>query len=157
MIQHIPGIPDKLAYQRLIPAIAKVVKIFLCGLLVAILACAICSMAIAQGGKAEAREIKFKKGSNSGIYSGYIKKSEEAEYSFGAKKDQKVSVKLDCKPQNAASIKMQDPDFHDFELQDDGQGNFHGQLTKSGQYLFSVINRDATTNRTTYSFTITIE
>src|SRR5690349_7208030 len=94
-----------------------------------------------QGGKAEPNEIKFKKGSNSIKITGNIKKSEEAEYTFEAKKNQVVKILLDSIPANKVIIKIMDSDSEDIKMKLDGENQYSFKLLKDGEYFISISNK----------------
>ena len=68
------------------------------GIAAVILILIACAAAFAQGGKAEPNRIEFKRGATSTTINGVVRGDEEAEYVLGAKKGQRLIIKLTSVP-----------------------------------------------------------
>jgi hypothetical protein len=65
------------------------------------------SAAIAQGGgKAEPNRIEFKRGTSSTTISGTVRGAEQAEYVLGAKKGQRLVIKLTSAPAKSSVFQL---------------------------------------------------
>lgn len=115
------------------------------------------SNALAQGGKAEGKVIKFQKGSSSATIKDFIKGDEESEYTFNAKKGQLVSITISSEPSDNIVPIAKDPDFNDIKLDSDGKNKYLFKLDQSGEFFLSFQGGNKTTKKTNYSFTISIK
>jgi hypothetical protein len=127
---------------------------FLPVLLLTLLAC---SGALAQrGGKAEPNRIEFKRGTNSTTISDTVHGDEQAEYVLGAKKGQKLIIKLTSVPAKSSVFQLLGPDNDTLGLEYDANYNYSGTLPKTGDYLITVARPTASKGTSKYKLTITV-
>lgn len=108
------------------------------------------------GGKAEPREIKIKRGSNSTTLSGVVHNSEEAEYTLNAKKGQRLTIKLTSTPVKSSVFQILGPDNDTLGLEFDANFSYSGVLPKTGDYFISVKRPTESKGTSRYRLTITI-
>jgi len=131
-------------------------SVFICGqvLLFTLLAC---SGAIAQhGGKAEPNRIEFKRGANSSTVSGTVRGDEQAEYVIGAKKGQKLTIKLSSVPAKSAVFQILGPENDTLGLEFDANFDYSGTLPTTGDYFITVARPGGSKGTSKYTMRITI-
>ncbi len=107
------------------------------------------------GGKAEPSRITFKRGSHSVTLKGKLRGDEQAEYTFGGRKGQHLTINVAAIPSVFISLELQDPNGAAFRLL--GSGNrWSGDLPETGDYLLYVKILDAKTRRASYTLTLSI-
>jgi hypothetical protein len=98
----------------------------------ALLVLVACSAAIAQGGgKAEPNRIEFKRGTTSTTINGTVRGDEQAEYVLGAKKGQKLVIKLTSVPAKSSVFQLLGPDGDTLGLEFDANYDYSGILPKT--------------------------
>jgi hypothetical protein len=97
-----------------------------------------CAAAFAQGGKAEPNRIEFKRGTTSTIINGVVRGDEEAEYVLGAKKGQRLIIKLTSVPVKSSVFQLLGEDNDTLGLEYDANFNYSGVLPKTGDYFITV-------------------
>jgi hypothetical protein len=112
----------------------------------------------AQGGKAEPNRIKFAKGKSSITLSGTLSNDQQMEYVFGAKKGQKITLKVTSQPKGK---------FFDFELAGDGfdleteydyYDDYSFKAPEDGDYVVFVRKRPTeNTKKAKFFLTLTIK
>src|SRR5437667_9957837 len=80
-------------------------SVFICGCFL-ILICAAAPAFAQHGGKAEPLRIEFKRGTTSTTVSGVVHGDEEAEYVLGAKKGQRLIIKLTSIPVKSSVFQL---------------------------------------------------
>lgn len=104
-----------------------------------------------RGGKAEPNRIKFARNANYGTVSGYVQGDEEAEYVFGAKGGQKITVGITDTPNGSVVVVVTAPDGSPVELED-------GSATLPGDGDFTLVVKKAkpSKGKSTYTVKLTI-
>ena len=106
------------------------------------------------GGKAEPNEIKFAKGRSSKVLTGTLGGDEEMEYSFGAKKGQKVTI-ANTKS-NLFSFRIFNEDAG-YNSEDISEKTFMFEIPESGEYMFFIKRTGASARNAAFALTITIK
>lgn len=120
--------------QRLLFYLCK--SVFICGCFFLILAA---SPAFAQGGgKAEPLRIEFKRGTTSTTVSGSVRNSEEYEYVLGAKKGQRLKIKITSTPVKSSVFQLLGEDQDTLGLEHDANFDVSIVLPKDGDYFINV-------------------
>src|SRR5436853_427535 len=118
--------PFKLSYLRR--------SAFICGCFAFLLFTA--APAFAQhGGKAEPQRIEFKRGATSTSVSGNVRNDEQYEFVLGAKKGQRLSVKITSTPVKSSVFQILGEDQDTLGLEHDANFNVSIVLPKDGDYL----------------------
>jgi len=113
--------------------------------------------ALAQGGgKAEPLRIEFKPGSSSTVVSDSIKNDQQAEYVLGARKGQRLTIKLTSVPRRSAVFDLTAPDNADLGLEYDANYEFNKILPVTGDYLIVVVRPTSTPGKASYKLSINI-
>lgn len=108
----------------------------------------------AQGGKAEAKRIRFAAGASSASVAGSLRNGQEMEYIFGASKGQTVTIT------NATSSQF---DFRVFNEELFSEGDFDSshsyafEVPETGDYLFTVRKKQTGTRSARFSMRIKIK
>jgi len=117
----------------------------------------IASAVMAQrGGKAEPNRIEFKRGANSTTISGTVRGEEEAEYVLGAKKGQRLVIKLTSVPAKSSVFQLLGPDNDTLGLEFDANWDYSGKLPKTGDYLITVARPTQSKGTSKYKLTVTV-
>src|SRR3989475_10346053 len=88
-----------------------------------------CSVTMAQhGGKAEPLRIEFKRGTTSTTVSGVVRGDEEAEYVLGAKKGQRLIIKLTSVPVKSSVFQLLGEENDTLGLEHDANFEYSGVL-----------------------------
>ena len=113
--------------------------------------------ALAQGGgKAEPLRIEFKPGSSSTVVSDSIKNDQQAEYVLGARKGQRLTIKLTSVPRRSAVFDLTAPDNADLGLEYDANYEFNKILPVTGDYLIVVVRPTSSHGKASYKLSINI-
>jgi hypothetical protein len=113
--------------------------------------------ALAQGGgKAEPKRVEFKRGTTSATISDSISNEVQAEYVFGAKKGQRLTIKLTSIPSRSAVFDLKAPEGADLGLEYDANYSYSGLLPETGDYLIFVVRPTSSPGRSSYKLTITV-
>lgn len=116
-----------------------------------------CSPAMAQrGGKAEPNRIEFKRGAKSTTISGTVRGSEQAEYVLGAKKGQRLVIKLTSVPTKSSVFQLLGPDNDTLGLEYDANYNYSGTLPKTGDYFITVARPGGSKGTSKYKLSVTV-
>lgn len=124
---------------------------------VVLICLSLCSVALAQGGKAEPQQIKFKPGTSSATIKDKIKNAEEAEYAFSAKAGQRLTIKLVSVPGRSSVFNIESPNKKDMGLEYDANYNYQGKLPESGDYLITVSRPAKSRGVSSYTLVISIK
>ena len=109
-----------------------------------------------RGGKAEPNRIEFKRGTNSTTISDTVRGDEQAEYVLGAKKGQRLIIKLTSVPAKSSVFQLLGPDNETLGLEYDANYNYSGTLPKTGDYAITVARPTASKGTSRYKLTITV-
>jgi hypothetical protein len=110
---------------------------FICGCL--LLCFGTAAPAFAQhGGKAEPLRIEFKRGTASTNVSGSVRNDEEYEYVLGAKKGQRLTIKITSAPVKSSVFQLLGEDQDTLGLEHDANFNVSIVLPKDGDYFINV-------------------
>ena len=134
-------------------------SVFICGRLLPVLlfTLLVCSGAMAQrGGKAEPNRIEFKRGAKSTAISGTVRGSEQAEYVLGAKKGQRLVIKLTSVPAKSSVFQLLGPDNDTLGLEFDANWDYSGKLPKTGDYFITVARPTASKGSSRYKLTVSV-
>lgn len=123
----------------------------------ALLVLVACSAAIAQGGgKAEPNRIEFKRGTSSTTINGTVRGDEQAEYVLGAKKGQRLVIKLTSVPAKSSVFQLLGPDNDTLGLEYDANYDYSGTLPKTGDYLITVARPGESKGTSRYKLTVSV-
>ena len=115
------------------------------------------SGAIAQGGgKAEPNRIEFKHGTTSTMISGTVRGDEQAEYVLGAKKGQRLIIKLTSGPIRSSVFQLLGPDNDTLGLEFDANYDYSGTLPRTGDYFITVARPGGSKGTTRYKLTVSV-
>ena len=112
-------------------------SVFICGSFLLVLFTVTAALA-QHGGKAEPLRIEFKRGATSTIVSGVVRGDEEAEYVLGAKKGQRLIIKLTSIPVKSSVFQLLGEDNDTLGLEHDANFEYSGVLPKTGDYFINV-------------------
>lgn len=122
-----------------------------------LLVLAACSAAMAQGGgKAEPNRIEFKRGTSSTTISGTVRGDEQAEYVLGAKKGQKLVIKLTSVPAKSSVFQLLGENNDTLGLEYDANFDYSGILTKTGDYFITVRRPTESKGTSRYRLMVTV-
>jgi|SRR5437868_7842450 len=114
-------------------------------------------IAVAQhGGKAEPLRVEFKRGATSTTVSGVVRGDEEAEYVLGAKKGQRLIIKLTSVPVKSSVFQLFGEDNDTLGLEHDANFEYSGVLPKTGDYFINVKRPTEAKGTSRYKLTVTI-
>jgi hypothetical protein len=123
----------------------------------ALLALVACSAAMAQGGgKAEPNRIEFKRGTTSTTISGTVRGDEQAEYVLGARKGQRLVIKLTSVPEKSSVLQLLGPDNDTLGLEYDANYDYSGTLPKTGDYFITVARPGESKGTSRYKLTVSV-
>jgi hypothetical protein len=124
----------------------------------AVLVLLACSAAMAQGGgKAEPNRIEFKPGTTRTTISGTVRGDEQAEYVLGAKKGQRLIIKLTSVPVKSSVFQLLGPDNDTLGLEFDSNWDYSGPLPKTGDYFITVARPTESKGTSRYKMTVSIQ
>jgi hypothetical protein len=116
-----------------------------------------CTAAMAQGGgKAEPNRIEFKRGTTRTTISGTVRGDEQAEYVLGAKKGQRLIIKLTSAPVKSSVFQLLGPDNDTLGLEFDSNWDYSGTLPKTGDYFITVARPTESKGTSRYKLTVTV-
>jgi hypothetical protein len=117
-----------------------------------------CTAAMAQGGgKAEPNRIEFKRGTTRTTISGTVRGDEQAEYVLGAKKCQRLIIKLTSVPVKSSVFQLLGPDNDTLGLEFDSNWDYSGTLPKTGDYFITVARPTESKGTSRYKMTVSIQ
>ena len=123
----------------------------------ALLVLAACVAAMAQGGgKAEPNRIQFKRGTTSTTISGTVRGDEQAEYVLGARKGQRLVIKLTSVPAKSSVFQLLGPEGDTLGLEFDANYDYSGTLPKDGDHSITVSRPTQSKGSSKYQMTISI-
>ena len=132
-------------------------SVFICGRFLPVLfILLVCSGAMAQRGKAEPNRIEFKRGTNSTTISDTVRGDEQAEYVLGAKKGQRLIIKLTSVPVKSSVFQLLGPDNDTLGLEYDANYNYSGTLPKTGDYFITVARPTGSKGTSRYKLTVSV-
>lgn len=108
------------------------------------------------GGKAEPNRIEFKRGANSTTIGGTVRGEEQAEYVLGAKKGQRLVIKLTSAPAKSSVFQLLGPDNDTLGLEFDANWDYSGKLPKTGDYFITVARPTASKGTSRYKLTVSV-
>jgi len=126
------------------------------GIAAVILILIACAAAFAQGGKAEPNRIEFKRGATSTTINGVVRGDEEAEYVLGAKKGQRLIIKLTSVPAKSSVFQLLGEDNDTLGLEYDANFDYSGVLSKTGDYYVTVARPTKTKGTSRYKLVVTV-
>lgn len=116
-----------------------------------------CSVAAAQGGgKAEPNRIEFKRGTSSTTISGVVRGDEQAEYLLGAKKGQRLIIKLTSVPAKSSVFQILGENNDTLGLEYDANFDYSGVLPKTADYFITVRRPTESKGTSRYKLTVTV-
>ena len=128
----------------------------ICGLFVFLLFTA--APAFAQhGGKAEPLRIEFKRGATSTTVSGSVRNDEQYEYALGAKKGQRLTIKISSTPVKSSVFQLLGEDQDTLGLEHDANFNVSMVLPKDGDYFIFVSRPTSAKGKSKFTLAITIK
>jgi len=126
------------------------------GIAAVILILIACAAAFAQGGKAEPNRIEFKRGATSTTINGVVRGDEEAEYVLGAKKGQRLIIKLTSVPAKSSVFQLLGEDNDTLGLEYDANFDYSGVLSKTGDYYITVARPTKMKGTSRYKLVVTV-
>ncbi len=124
----------------------------------AVLILVACSAAMAQGGgKAAPNRIEFTRGTTRTAISGTVRGDEQAEYVLGAKKGQRLIIKLTSVPVKSSVFQLLGPDNDKLGLEFDSNWDYSGTLPKTGDYFITVARPTESKGTSRYKMTVSIQ
>ena len=115
-----------------------------------------CAAAVAQGGKAEPNRIEFKRGTTTTVINGIVRRDEEAEYVLGAKKGQRLIIKLTSAPLKSSVFQLLGEDNDRLGLEYDANFDYSGVLPKTGDYFITVARPTKAKGTSRYKLVVTV-
>jgi len=129
---------------------------FICGCLVFLIGTATVAMA-QHGGKAEPLRIEFKRGTTSTNVSGSVRNDEQYEYVLGAKKGQRLTIKITSSPVKSSVFQLLGEEQDTLGLEHDANFNVSIVLQKDGDYFIFVSRPTSTKGSSRFTLWITIK
>ena len=132
---------------------------FICGRFLPVLLFTLLAFsgAMAQGGgKAEPNRIEFKRGANSTTISGRVRGDEQAEYVLGARKGQRLVIKLTSVPPKSSVFQLLGPDNDTLGLEYDANYNYSGTLPTTGDYFITVARPTESKGTSRFKLVVTV-
>src|ERR1043166_2368702 len=131
-------------------------SVFICGCLLFLMFTA--GPVFAQhGGKAEPLRIEFKRGTMSTTVSGSVRNDEQYEYVLGAKKGQRLTIKITSTPVKSSVFQILGEGNDTLGLEHDANFDVSVRLPKDGDYFLSVSRPTSAKGRSNFKLTITIK
>src|SRR6185436_17767800 len=90
------------------------------------------------GGKAEPQRIEFKRGATSTRVSGSVRNDEQYEFVLGAKKGQRLTIKITSTPVKSSVFQILGEDQDTLGLEHDANFNVSIVLPRDGDYFINV-------------------
>jgi hypothetical protein len=109
----------------------------------------------AQGGKAEPLRIQFARGRDGATLNGKLRGDQQAEYSLGAKKGQKLTLGLQATPPGSVTLKAMGPETN-LELKPNSNQQWEAVLPEDGDYEIWVIRASNKPGISRYKLRVTI-
>jgi hypothetical protein len=141
--------------QQLIPFYLRK-SAFICGCFLFLVFAA--APAFAQhGGKAEPLRIEFKRGLTSTNVSGSVRHDEQYEYVLGAKKGQRLTIKITSTPVKSSVFQLLGEDQDTLGLEHDANFNVSIVLPTDGDYYINVSRPTSAKGSSRFTLAITIK
>jgi hypothetical protein len=109
----------------------------------------------AQGGKAMPLRIQFGRGRDYATLNGKLRGDQQAEYSLGARKGQKLTISLQATPQGTVTVKAMGPESN-LELKPHSNQQWEAVLPDDGDYEIWVIRSTNKPGLSRYKLRVTI-
>ncbi len=109
------------------------------------------------GGKAEPLRIEFKRGASSTTVSGSVRNGEQYEYVLGAKKGQRLTIKITSTPVKSSVFQLLGEDQDTLGLEHDANFNVSIVLPKDGDYFIFVSRPTSAKGASRFTLAITIK
>ena len=120
--------------------------------------CFAAPLAVAQGGgKAEPLRIEFKRGATSTTVSGSVRNDEQYEYVLGAKKGQRLTIKITSTPVKSSVFQLLGEDQDTLGLEHDANFDVSIVLPKDGDYFINVSRPTSSKGSSRFTLAITIK
>ena len=136
------------------PYLRKSAFIFSCFI---ILVCAAAAVLAQHGGKAEPLRIEFKRGATSTTVSESVRNSEEMEYVLGAKKGQRLTIKITSTPVKSSVFQLLGENQDTLGLEHDANFDVSIVLPKDGDYFINVSRPTSANGRSRFTLSISIK
>jgi len=133
----------------------KIIKSLL--LLLSLLLCAAAPGFAQGGGKAEPLRIEFKRGAKSATVKGRVRRDEQAEYVFAARKGQQIAINLTSTPANSARFELLDDTGDQSRSVEQNIHTWSGVVPETGDFLIYVTRPDKKIDRSSYSLTLKLK
>ena len=131
-------------------------SVFICGCLLFLAATA--APVFAQGGgKAEPLRIEFKRGTTSTTVNGSVRNDEQYEYVIGAKKGQRLTIKITSTPLKSSVFQILGEGNDTLGLEHDANFDVSIVLPKDGDYFINVSRPTSTKGSSRFKLSITIK
>ena len=130
-------------------------SVFICGCFVLLL-CATAPVFAQHGGKAEPLRIEFKRGATSTTVSGEVRNDEQYEYVLGAKKGQRLTIKITSTPLKSSVFQLLGEDQDTLGLEHDANFDVSIVLPKDGDYFINVSRPTSAKGRSNFKLAISI-
>jgi hypothetical protein len=129
---------------------------FICGVSVFLVFAA--ALAFAQhGGKAEPLRIEFKRGTTSTNVSGSVRNDEQYEYVLGAKKGQRLTIRITSTPVKSSVFQLLGEEQDTLGLVHDANFNVSIALPKDGDYYINVSRPTSAKGASKFTLNINIK
>jgi hypothetical protein len=109
------------------------------------------------GGKAEPLRIEFKRGAQSATVRGRVRRDEQAEYVFAARKGQQIAINLTSTPTNSARFELLIDAGDQSRSVEQAMRTWSGVAPQTGDFLVYVTKPDKKIVRSSYALTLKIE
>jgi len=109
-----------------------------------------------RGGKAEPNRIEFKRGATSTMIRGTVRGDEQAEYVLGARKGQRLVIRLSSVPAKSSVFQLLGPDNDTLGLEFDANYDYSGTLPQDGDYFITVARPGGSKGTSRYKLTVTV-
>jgi len=109
------------------------------------------------GGKAEPQRIEFKRGATSTSLRGSVRNDEQYEFVLGAKKGQRLTIKITSTPVKSSVFQILGEDQDTLGLEHDANFNASIVLPKDGDYLIYVSRPTSAKGKSNFTLAITIK
>jgi hypothetical protein len=109
------------------------------------------------GGKAEPLRIEFKRGASSTTVGGSMRNGEENEYVLGAKKGQRLTIKITSTPAKSSVFQFLGEDQDTLGLEHDANFDVSLVLSKDGDYFINVSRPTSARGKSNFTLAITVK
>jgi hypothetical protein len=131
-------------------------SVFICVCLLFLLFTAAPTLA-QHGGKAEPQRIEFRRGATSTSVSGSVRNDEQYEFVLGAKKGQRLTIKITSTPVKSSVFQLLGEDQDTLGLEHDANFNASVVLPKDGDYLIYVSRPTSAKGKSSFTLSISIK